>query len=252
MIRLIINGYNGRMGRAVEAACLDYDNITLVAGVDNNRNKNENVPVFDSLSLCDIKADVVIDFSNAGSTDALLDACKDKDLALVLCTTGLSDEQIKKVNDYSKSIAILRSANMSLGINVLSELVSRAARMLYSEGFDIEMIEKHHKMKVDAPSGTALLLADSINNALDNELGYVYDRTGYRRERQQKELGISSIRGGSIVGEHEVIFAGADEVISIKHEAFSRKVFAKGAIAAALFLADKASGLYSMKDVISL
>ncbi len=251
MIRVIINGCNGKMGRAVQDACADYDNIVSVAGIDKYRTGKESLPVFDSLELCDVDGDVVIDFSNASSIDVLLDACKAKGLALVLCTTGLSEEQIKKVNDYSESIAILRSANMSLGINVLRKLVESSAKILYTKGFDIEMIEKHHKMKVDAPSGTAILLADAVNSVLDNRLSYVYDRTGYRSERHRDELGISSIRGGSIVGEHEIIFAGADEVISIKHEAFSRNVFAKGALAAALFLADKTSGLYSMKDVIA-
>ena len=251
MLKLIINGYNGKMGKAVEEACEGYENISLVAGIDKYKDGKEKVPVFDSLELCDIKGDVVIDFSNASSTDILLDACKAKGLSLVLCTTGLSDEQIKKVNDYSGSIAILRSANMSLGINVLSKLIQQAAKMLYDENFDIEIIEKHHNMKVDAPSGTAILLADAMNEILDNRLNYVYDRTGYRSKRKVEELGISSLRGGSIVGEHEIIFAGADEIISIKHEAFSRNIFAKGAIAAALFLAGKSSGLYSMKDVIA-
>lgn len=250
MIKIIINGYNGKMGMAVRTAISSDARFALVAGVDSYRTGQEDCPIFDLLKACDVPCDVVIDFSNASGTDALLEACREKKLSLVLCTTGLSDNQIKKVEEYSKLFPILRSANMSLGINIISDLVERAAAVLYSEDFDIEVIEKHHRLKVDSPSGTALLLADAANNALENKLKYVYDRTSYRKMRDKEELGIASVRGGSIVGEHEVIFAGADEVVSIKHEAFSRNVFAKGALAAAAFLSDKNNGLYSMKDVV--
>ena len=207
-------------------------------------------PVFDSIEKCDVEADVVIDFSNAAAVDALLEYCVEKALPVVLCTTGLSEEQLAKVEEAAGKTAVLKSANMSLGINLLLKLLQDAAKVLGPAGYDIELVEKHHNQKVDAPSGTALALADSINEALDQEYTYVYDRSQVRQKRDQKEIGISAVRGGTIVGDHEVIFAGVDEVIEFKHTAYSKSVFGKGAVEAAKFLAGKPAGRYDMSDVI--
>ena len=182
----------------------------------------------------------------------LLAYCVEKKLPVVLCTTGLSEEQQTKVAEASKSIAVLKSANMSLGINLLLKLLKDAAKVLAPSGYDVELVERHHNQKLDAPSGTALALADSVNEALGNEYHYVYDRSQVRRKREEKEIGISAVRGGTIVGEHEVIFAGTDEVIEFKHTAYSRGVFAKGAVEAGKFLAGKEAGMYDMGDVIGL
>lgn len=192
----------------------------------------------------------MIDFSNAGAVDELLDYCVKKSLPVVLCTTGLSDEQLKKVDECSEKIAVLKSANMSMGINLLLKLLKDAAKVLAPAGYDIELVEKHHNQKLDAPSGTALALADSINEAMGNEYEYVYDRSQVRKKRDAKEIGISAVRAGTIVGEHEVIFAGTDEVIEFKHTAYSRSVFAKGAVEAGKFLAGQPAGMYDMGDVI--
>ena len=189
-------------------------------------------------------------FSNAAAVDGLLDYCVEKQVPVVLCTTGLSEEQLKKVEETSKKVAVLKSANMSLGVNMLLKLLQDAAKVLAPAGFDIEIVEKHHNQKVDAPSGTALAMADSINEALDNEYRYTYDRSQVREKREKKEIGISAVRGGTIVGEHEVIFAGEDEVIEFKHTAYSKAVFAKGAVEAGKFLKGKGAGLYDMSDVI--
>jgi 4-hydroxy-tetrahydrodipicolinate reductase len=197
-----------------------------------------------------VDVDVVIDFSNAGAVDELLDYCVKKSLPVVLCTTGLSDEQLKKVDECSEKIAVLKSANMSMGINLLLKLLKDAAKVLAPAGYDIELVEKHHNQKLDAPSGTALALADSINDAMGNEYEYVYDRSQVRKKRDAKEIGISAVRAGTIVGEHEVIFAGTDEVIEFKHTAYSRSVFAKGAVEAGKFLAGQPAGMYDMGDVI--
>ena len=193
---------------------------------------------------------VVIDFSNAGAVDSLLDYCVEKKLPVVLCTTGLSEEQLKKVNTASQQIPVLKSANMSVGINLLLKLLAEAAKVLGPAGYDIELVERHHNPKVDAPSGTALALADSINASLDNKYTYVYDRSQVRKKREKNEIGISAVRGGTIVGDHEVIFAGTDEVIECKHSAYSRSVFGKGAVEAAKFLAGQEPGMYDMGDVI--
>ena len=192
----------------------------------------------------------MIDFSHAGAVDELLDYCVKKSLPVVLCTTGLSDEQLKKVDECSEKIAVLKSANMSMGINLLLKLLKDAAKVLAPAGYDIELVEKHHNQKLDAPSGTALALADSINEAMGNEYEYVYDRSQVRKKRDAKEIGISAVRAGTIVGEHEVIFAGTDEVIEFKHTAYSRSVFAKGAVEAGKFLAGQPAGMYDMGDVI--
>ena len=193
----------------------------------------------------------MIDFASAKAEDALLDYCREHKLPVVVCTTGLSEAQLQKVKETAKETAVLKSANMSLGINTLLNLLKSAAKVLADAGFDMEIVEKHHKHKLDAPSGTALALADSMNEALGNAYHYTYDRSERREERDPKEIGISAVRGGNIVGEHEVIFAGTDEVIEFRHTAYSKAVFGKGAVQAAKFLAGREPGLYDMQDVIA-
>lgn len=250
MIRVIMSGCSGRMGRVITGLAADEKEMEIVAGIDVFDSGENRYPVFKSLEECDVDADVVIDFSNAKGTDALLDACVSKKLPCVLCTTGLSEEQIAHVQEASRTVAILRSGNMSVGINLLLKLLRQAAPVLAEAGFDMEIVEKHHNQKVDAPSGTALMLADAMNEAAGGGYEYVYDRSARREKRPEKEIGISAVRGGTIVGDHDVIFAGTDEVITISHRAYSRNVFAKGAVQAAKFLAGKQAGLYDMGSVI--
>ena len=250
MIRAIMHGCNGAMGQVISGLVENEEEISIVAGIDIADNKKNPYPVFASLQECDVEADVVIDFSNAKAVDAMLEACAAKKLPVVVCTTGLSEAQVAKVSETAKKTAVLRSANMSLGINVLLKLLKEAAQVLAPAGFDIEILEKHHNQKVDAPSGTALAMADSINEAMDHAYHYKYDRTAERVKRDKMEIGIQAIRGGSIVGEHDVYFAGKDEVITFSHTAYSKAIFAKGAIQAAKFLAGKQPGLYTMADVI--
>lgn len=250
MVRVLMHGCNGKMGQVISRMTAETEGMELVAGVDRFLGRENPYPVFESMEACDVPADVVIDFSNAAAVDGLLEACVKKQLPAVLCTTGLSEEQLRKVREASEKIAVLRSANMSLGVNLLLKLLGEAAKVLSPAGFDIEIVEKHHNQKVDAPSGTAIAMADAVNEALDNEYTYTYDRSRERKKREKKEIGISAVRGGNIVGEHEVIYAGEDEVIEFKHTAYSKAVFAKGAVAAAMFLAGKRPGLYDMSDVI--
>ncbi len=251
MIRAIMHGCNGHMGRVVTEICASDEEIEIVAGIDLYQGVENTYPVFSSLAECDIEADVIIDFCNAKAIDALLDFAEEKNVPVVLCTTGLSEEQIARVEEVSRNVAILKSANMSLGINTLMDLLKKATDVFAEAGFDIEIVEKHHNQKLDAPSGTAIALADSINERLDNSYEYKFDRSQDRKKREKKEIGISSVRGGNIVGEHEVIFAGLDEVITFKHTAYSKSVFANGAVSAAKFLAGKPAGHYEMKDVIA-
>ncbi|MCI8580737.1 MAG: 4-hydroxy-tetrahydrodipicolinate reductase [Dorea sp.] len=250
MVRAIMHGCNGRMGRVITGLIKEDEAIEIVAGVDAFTGIANDYPVFESIGACDAEADVVIDFSNAGAVDALLDYCTAKKLPVVLCSTGLSDEQLKKVEESAKETAVLKSANMSMGINLLLKLLKDAAKVLTPAGYDIEIVEKHHNQKLDAPSGTAIALADSINEAMDHNFEYTYDRSTERKKRSAKEIGISAVRGGTIVGEHEVLFAGMDEVIEFKHTAFSRGVFGKGAVEAAKYLSGKPAGYYDMSDVI--
>lgn len=251
MIRVIMHGCNGRMGQNITRLAKDDKDIEIVAGIDPFDEGKNDYPVFKTISECNVDADVVIDFALATAVDALLDYCLDKNLPVVLCTTGLNDEQLKRVEDASKKIAVLKSANMSLGINLLIKLLKENAPVLAEAGFDIEIVEKHHKMKKDAPSGTALALADSINASMNDKYTYVFDRSPRSEARRESEIGISSVRGGTIVGDHDVIFAGEDEVVTFSHTAYSRAVFAKGAISAAKFLAGKEAGYYSMLDVVN-
>ena len=250
MIRVIMHGCNGKMGQVITNLIAADSEVELVAGVDAFDDGHNTYPVFRNIKDCDVEAECIIDFSAAVAVDALLDYCVEKQIPCVLCTTGLSQEQLEKVKAASEKVAILKSANMSLGINLLLKLLKKATDVLAPAGFDIEIVEKHHNLKVDAPSGTALALADSINEELGNEYEYVYDRSGRREKRPVKEIGISAVRGGTIVGDHDVIFAGADEVVTFSHTAYSKGVFGKGAVQAAKFLAGKPAGMYDMSNVI--
>lgn len=251
MVRMMMHGCNGAMGQVITGLVKDMDDIEIVAGIDIS-DKGENAyPVFSSLEACTVEADVIVDFASAKAVDGLLDYCGRTKTPVVLCTTGLTQGQLEKAAFVSKSVAVLRSANMSLGVNTLLKLVQDAAKVLAGAGFDIEIVEKHHNQKVDAPSGTALALADSINEAMDHSYHYKYDRTTKREKRDSREIGIQAVRGGSIVGEHDVIFAGKDEVVTFSHTAYSKAIFAKGAIEAAKFLAGKDAGMYNMADVIA-
>lgn len=250
MTKIILRGCNGAMGQVITNIVKQEEAAEIVAGIDIVDNRENGYPVFLSIDQCDKDADVLIDFASPKGMEGVLDYCVRKNLPAVLCTTGLSEAQLKRIEEDSKKIAILRSANMSLGINTLLKLVKEAAKVLAAADFDVEIIEKHHNQKVDAPSGTALMLADSINETMDYQYEYTYDRSQRREKREKKELGISAVRGGTIVGEHEIIFAGIDEVIELKHTAYSKAVFAKGSVSAAKFLAGKPAGYYNMKDVI--
>lgn len=252
MVRAIMFGCNGKMGQVITGLVQEDEEIGIVAGVDAWQGRENPYPVFSSLRECTVEADVVIDFSNAAAVDDLLADCEAKRLPLVLCTTGLSEEQLEKTKEASGKIAVLRSANMSLGVNLLMKLLKDAAKVLSPAGFDIEIVEKHHNQKVDAPSGTAVALADSVNEAMDHRFTYRYDRSQVRQKREKDEIGIVAVRGGTIVGQHDVIFAGADEVIEFQHTAYSKAVFGKGAVEAAKFLAGKPAGMYDMSDVIQM
>ena len=249
MVKIIMHGCCGHMGQVISDLVEKDTNAEIVAGIDVTDKGNTSYPVFTDIHECKTEADVLIDFSSAKAADALLDYCVERSLPVVLCTTGLSEEQLAKVEETAKKIPVLKSANMSLGINTLMKLIQDAAKVLATAGFDMEIVEKHHRLKLDAQSGTALALADSMNEALGNAYHYTYDRSDRREERDPKEIGISAVRGGNIVGEHEVIFAGTDEVIEFKHTAYSKAVFGKGA--AAKFLAGREPGLYDMQDVIA-
>lgn len=250
MVRAIMHGCNGKMGQVITGLIKEDEGIEIVAGIDTYTGMANDYPVFETIDKCDVEADVVIDFSNAAAADHLLEVCVERKLPVVLCTTGLSEEQLKKVEEASRETAVLKSANMSMGINLLMKILKDATKVLSPAGFDIELVERHHNQKVDAPSGTALALADSINEAAGQEYTYVYDRSQVRQKRGNKEIGISAVRGGTIVGDHEVIYAGPDEVIEFKHTAYSKAVFGKGAVEAAKFLAGKPAGKYDMSDVI--
>ena len=251
MIKVIMHGCNGRMGQTITGLLANDTEARIVAGVDMVDCRDNGYPVFTNLADCDVEADVVIDFASSKAVDGLLDYCVERQIPVVLCTTGLSNEQLLHVEEASKKVAVLKSGNMSLGINTVQKLIADAAKVLAPAGFDVEIVEKHHNQKLDAPSGTAIMLADSVNEAMNNQYHYVYDRSQVRQVRDTKEIGISAVRGGSIVGDHDVIFAGKDEVITISHMAYSRAIFGNGAIAAAKFLAGKDAGYYNMGHVIN-
>ena len=249
MTKIIFCGCYGRMGGAVRQIIKDNPDMEIAAGVDIAEGTAE-FPVYKSIAEVKENADVIIDFSSPKALASLLDFATGKNVPVVLCTTGFSEDQLSDIKKASEKVAILRSANMSLGINTLVKLLKTATEILSNNGYDIEIVERHHNQKKDAPSGTALLLADAINAAANGKYEYIYDRSARREVRPENEIGISAVRGGSIVGDHEVIFAGLDEVIEIKHRAYSRSVFAKGAVSAAAFLAGKPAGMYDMSNVV--
>lgn len=252
MTRVLIHGCNGRMGNMVSSLAADYPEIEIAAGVDraDTENGGKSYPIYESLSDVKEDADVIIDISTAQAVDGLIAYVKEKKIPAVICTTGLSDEQIKAIAELSKEVAVLRSGNMSLGINTLIKVLKDISGKLYDAGFDVDIVERHHKHKLDAPSGTAIMLADAAKEGVGRDMEVVYDRSERRMERPHDEIGVSAVRGGTIVGEHEVIFAGTDEIIEIKHTALSRAVFANGALNAAQFLNGKEAGLYTMSDVV--
>lgn len=250
MIKMIMHGCNGAMGQVITHLAAETEDVEIVAGIDRVDNKENGYPVFISCGDCQTEADVIVDFSVAQAVDGVLAYAVAKKMPLVLCTTGLSEQQLADVEAAAKVIPVLRSANMSLGVNTVFKLAAIAAQILGTAGYDIEIVEKHHNKKMDAPSGTALAIADAINQAMDERYTYKLDRSAERARRSENEIGIQAVRGGTIVGEHEVFFCGPDEVIEIKHTAYSKVIFAKGAIQAARFLKDQAPGLYQMSDVI--
>lgn len=248
MVKIILSGCSGKMGHVITKCVENKENCGIVAGVDINK-CDAPYPIFASFSEIDVDADVIIDFSHPSVLASLLEYCKKNKMPAVIATTGLSDEQKKEIEDTSKEVPMFFSANMSIGVNLISELAAKAARVLEGS-FDIEIVEAHHNQKIDAPSGTALMLADSISDALTNKPTYEFDRHSKRAKRDPNEIGIHSIRGGTIVGEHEVIFAGLDEIITISHSARSKDLFAVGAVNAAVFLKGKPAGMYSMKLLV--
>lgn len=251
MINVLLNGCNGKMGQVITRLSKNFDGLKIAAGFDLNDNINNSYPVFSSMKDCDVKIDVIIDFSNPKAFSGLMEFALERKIPVIMCTTGLSQEQINILKtEASRVIPVFFSANMSLGVNLLMDLVQKAAKVLEGQ-FDIEIVEKHHNQKIDAPSGTALAIADAINEALEEKCEYIYDRHSKTEKRGKTEIGIHAVRGGTIVGDHSVIFAGNDEIIEINHIATSKEIFAVGALKAAKFIADKKAGLYSMNDLIA-
>ncbi len=251
MTRILMHGCCGRMGRMITELVAKDENAQIVAGVDAMGEQYTDYPVYHTLEEVTEEIDAVIDFSNAKAVDHLLEWCVAHKTPVAVCTTGLSEDQMAQLQAAAEQIPVLKSANMSIGINLLLNILKEAAPKLAEAGFDIEIVEKHHNQKLDAPSGTALALADSVNEGLPAKYDYVYDRSTRREKRPKEEIGISAVRGGSIVGDHDVIFAGQDEVVTFSHTAYSRAIFAKGAIAAAKYLNGKPAGFYDMQDVLA-
>ena len=247
-MKIILSGCSGKMGQVIARTVAERDGCEIVAGLDRVADSTGAFPVFATADI-DIPADIIIDFSHPAMLQTVLTLAEGRHLPVIIATTGLSDEQLAAVRALSEKVPVFFSANMSIGVNLLSALVEKAARVLGND-FDIEIVEKHHNQKVDAPSGTALMLADAAKAGLSFEPHYVYDRHSVRQKREKTEIGISSVRAGTIVGEHEVIFGGRDEVITLSHLAMSKEIFAVGALNAAAFLVGKPAGLYSMKDML--
>ena len=250
MTNVILVGINGKMGHVICRMASESSNVNIVCGVDVTAAPQEEIPVYSSFDDVCENADVIIDFSHPASLSSTLKYAAEKSLPCIIATTGFNEEQKLLMKKASENIPIFFSANMSLGINLLIDLAQKAARLL-SDSFDIEITEKHHNQKIDAPSGTALAIADAISSCRDASSEYIFDRHSTRKKRSKNEIGIHSVRGGPIVGEHEVLFAGTDEMIELKHTACSKEIFATGALKAAVFMKDKPSGLYSMNDLIN-
>ncbi len=248
MTKIILCGANGKMGHVIQSVVSGRDDCEIVAGVDLNTT-GDAFPIYSSFDDVKEKADVIIDFSNPALLDSLLAYSKKTKTPVVIATTGYDDAQKKEIENAAKTTAVFFTYNMSMGINLLATLAKKATAVLGSD-FDIEIVEKHHNQKIDAPSGTALMLADAICEEIDGSMKYEYDRHSKREKRSKNEIGIHSVRGGTIVGEHEIIFAGRDEIITLSHSARSKEIFAVGAVNAAVFMAGKESGMYSMKDLI--
>lgn len=250
MVNILLCGANGKMGHAVRAVAMQQSEfVKIVAGFDVMDTTSEDFPVYDTLEKITEEIDCIIDFSHISMTDEILDFAKEKKLPAIICTTGLSKDQLSKMEFYSKETPIFFSANMSIGVNLLIDLVCKASKLL-EDNFDIEIVEKHHNQKLDAPSGTALAIADAISETVAFDPKYIFDRHSVRKKRDKEEIGLHAVRGGNIVGEHTVIFAGTDEVIEIKHQATSKTVFAVGAVRAAIFMKDKPAGMYNMTDLV--
>ncbi len=249
MTKVLLIGCNGKMGGVVTECAENYGDIEIAAGVDVSCEPQYGYPVFSDINDVDVESDVIIDFSNPVVTDSVLEYAESHSIPVVMCTTGLSERQLEKINETAKKVPVFSSFNMSLGVNLLLELSKKAAKAL-GNSFDIEIIEQHHNQKIDAPSGTAFMLANAVNEALGGEMQYKYDRHSSRIKREKNEIGIHSVRGGTIVGEHSVIFAGNDEIITLSHSARSKSIFAVGALNAARFLNGKAAGLYNMQNLI--
>ncbi len=250
MVRLLISGCNGKMGLAVGRVARDTEGFVIAGGIDLNTSLSAGYPVFDTPSAFNGAADVIIDFSHPSALDGILNLATSRGIPIVVATTGLSAEQVQRIHAAAETVPVFYSANMSLGINLLLDLVKKAAAVLQDK-FDIEIIEKHHNQKLDAPSGTALMIADALSEVLDQQPHYVYDRHSQRKKRDRGEIGIHAVRGGTIVGEHEVLFAGLDEVVTVSHTATSKEVFATGAVSAARFLVSQKPGLYTMSELIA-
>lgn len=247
-MKVLLSGCNGAMGKVIQDVISKEPDMEIIAGFDSTPNTDVSFPVYTDISKCKESIDVIIDFSHFSAFNNVLKYALEKKIPLVMATTGLTEENESDLVDASQYMPVFRTANMSVGINVLLGLVSQGAQQL--ENFDIEIIEKHHNKKVDSPSGTALMLANEINSALENSLSFTYGREGKSTKRSQNELGIHAIRGGTIAGEHTVIYAGEDEIIEIKHTATSKRVFAKGAVRAAKYIIEKDKGLYNMRKVL--
>ena len=249
MTDILLSGCGGKMGRVIARDIAGREDIRIAAGVDISSSAPGGFPVFSSAGQCDIPVDVAVDFSHPSALDSLLTYSLERQLPLVIATTGYSQEQVAQIHKAAEKTPIFFTYNMSLGVNLLAALAKKAARVL-GRDFDIEIIEKHHNQKIDAPSGTAVMLAEAVASALEYPPEFVYERKSRRQKRQKQEIGIHSIRGGTIVGEHEILYAGKDETISLSHTAISKEVFATGAINAALFMAGKKPGLYTMEDLM--
>ena len=250
MTNIILSGCNGKMGQVIARLLSEDNSARVIFGYDINKEMKNSFPVFSDFGETELGGDVVIDFSHPSSFSSVTKYCRETKTPLVMTTTGLSDEQKDELLSLSKEVAVFFSANMSIGVNLLVNLVKKATAIL-GDAFDIEIIEKHHNLKIDAPSGTALMIADEISSVTQYSPEYVYDRHSVRKKRTSHEIGIHAVRGGTIVGEHDVIFAGNDEIIEIKHTATSKEIFATGSIRAAKFIKDAKPGMYNMSNLIA-